>query len=49
MIFVATKNVRETKFPSSFGAVFGSGIRDKNPESATLLDKAGLVHTMSTI
>jgi hypothetical protein len=28
MIFVATKNGREIKISSSFGAVVGSGIRD---------------------
>jgi hypothetical protein len=39
MIFVATKNGRtKTFFPSSFGAVVGSGIeiRDKHAGSATL-------------
>jgi hypothetical protein len=37
LIFVATKTGRTKKFPiSSFGAVVGSGIRNKHPGSATL-------------
>jgi hypothetical protein len=36
MIFVATINGRPKKFSPSFGAVVGSGIRDKHPGSATL-------------
>jgi hypothetical protein len=36
MIFVATKMVRQKISSSSFGAVVGSGIRDKHPGSAAL-------------
>ncbi len=47
--FMATKKGMTTIFfPLSFVAVFGSGIRDKHPGSATLLQVYTLIFYSST-